>query len=92
MWATIPWATLGPSGLCVMFVAAILWGKLLPSATVDRLITARDERIAELKAALDASEKRAEILAEQTSELMEIGRTAEQLMRALPPATGTRYP
>lgn len=85
----IPWGTIGPSGLCCLFVAAVLLGKLLPGATVDRLLHARDERINELKAALEASEKRAEILAEQNGELLEIGRTTEQLMRALPSATRT---
>lgn len=70
-------------------MALIIWGKLLPGATVDRLLSARDERITELKAALEASEKRAQILAEQNAELLEIGRTTEQLMRALPSPTGT---
>lgn len=85
--SALPWGTLGPAGLVTMVVVLIIWGKLLPGTTVDRLLSARDQRITELSAALEAAERRAEVLSQQNAELMEIGRTAEQLMRALPAAS-----
>jgi hypothetical protein len=77
---------LGPSGICALFVVSILLGRLIPGAQVDRMLKVRDERIAELAAALKASEEREGVLSQQNLELMETGRTALQLMRALPQA------
>lgn len=84
--SALPWGSIGPTGLCAMFVVAILWGRLVPGSTVDRLITAKDDRIKELMAAVEASEERERILAKQNMELLETGRAAVQVLNALPPA------
>lgn len=86
---TLPWGTLGPSGICALFVVSILLGRLIPAAQVDRMLKVRDERITELAAALKASEDREKVLSEQNLELMETGKAVVQLMQALPPATRT---
>jgi hypothetical protein len=69
-----------------MFVVAILLGRLVPAAQVDRLVKSKDDRIKELTGALEASQTREKVLAEQNLELMEVGRAAVQVMQALPPA------
>lgn len=70
-----------------MFTMGLLWGRLIPSSQVERLLKVKDDRIKELTKALEAANEREKVLGQQNLELMEVGRVAAQVMQALPPAS-----
>ncbi|MFL1427139.1 MULTISPECIES: hypothetical protein [unclassified Nocardiopsis] len=70
-----PWMEIGAGGLVTAGVVMILTGRLVPSGTVEKLLAARDERIAELKAVLASEQDRNCRQADQITALLESGRT-----------------
>jgi hypothetical protein len=75
----LPVGGISLSGLVVMFVLAILTGRLIPRATHELMLNDRDQW-------RDAAQKHAETVAEQSkqiTELMEAGRTALHVAESL---------
>jgi hypothetical protein len=88
-----PWT--GLFGVLVAGLYAILRGKLVPSAQVDRLTAQWEARLQESHerekdwmAAFARSEARGDVQAAQLGELMTVARTSEALLKALPKAQG----
>lgn len=81
----VPWAQIltggGPWALIALTVVSVIRGWLVPSATVT-LLMARAE---EWRSAWEKSEEARRVQAEQVSQLLEFARTADAVMRALPP-------
>lgn len=75
----VPIGDIGLGGLVVMFVLAILTGRLIPRATHDLMLNDRDQW-------RDAAQKSAAVISEQSaqiSELMEGGRAALHVTESL---------
>jgi len=78
-------------GMLVMFVAALSRGWLWTGAAVARVteqlqlrIDDRDEAIKQLRATNESHDKRNDLLADQIRELVEVGRTSNAALTALP--------
>lgn len=83
----------GAAAIVSMVVLLILRGHLVPRSTVDDVRADRDARIAELAAERDtwrAAHKESEVARhvaqDQVSELLELSRTADHVLRSLPRA------
>ena len=86
-----PWLDLGAGGLVVLFVLSIYFNWLVPRKSVDKLLQVqkdrlndRDDLIAELRKTNEALDKRNDMLADQVRELVEIGKTSNAAISALP--------
>lgn len=84
-----PWSLL--LGVLVTGLYAIIRGKLVPAATVDRITEQWEARLAESherelawRSAYQRTEEARSINAQQLGELMALARTTEALLRALP--------
>jgi hypothetical protein len=67
----------GPWALIALTVVSVIRGWLVPRATVERERALLEQRIAELRSAHDTA-------AQQVTELLEVGRTSEAVLRSLP--------
>jgi len=76
----------GAIGILVLIVFLILWGVLLPKATVRSLLTAKDEQIALYKSAYEKSMETIGIKDQQIGQLMEMARTTTHVIEAIPQA------
>lgn len=79
MFETIPWDTIGPSGLLAILILLILTGRLVPRRTMEDALHDRDE----WRTAHRISEAARVELAEQVGELLEQGRTTNAFMQAI---------
>lgn len=93
-----PWIDVGAGGLVVLFVLSIYFNLLIPKKTVDNIlriqksltdlqeqrINDRDEIIAELRKTNEALDKRNDLLADQVRQLIEVGKTTNAAINALP--------
>jgi hypothetical protein len=82
-------------GISTAILAAVVWaiftGRLTPRSTVEDVRSDRDARLTEIRREADdwrsawqASQETNRILADQVRELLELGRTTNQLIKALP--------
>lgn len=76
----------GAIGILVLVVLLILWGILLPKATVRSLLTAKDEQIDLYKAAYEKGLETIGIKDQQIGQLMEMARTTTHVIESLPRA------
>ena len=81
--ALSPFLQLGAGGLLSLGIVMILTGRLVPGGTVERLLSARDERIAELKAVLASEQDRNCRQADQITALLESGRTTAHALEEI---------
>jgi hypothetical protein len=95
----IPLTALTPWGailfMVILIVGLVARGKLVPKATVDALLTAQEQRLADRDATNDDLTEANRALTEavrtmtaQMDETMELGRTAHAIIRALPQVRG----
>jgi Tfp pilus assembly protein PilO len=83
----------GAGAILAMFVVAIMVGRLVPRRILEDVRADRDARLAELAAERDTwrsahqeSEAARHAALEQVGEMLELSRTAEHVLRALPRA------
>lgn len=95
-WAALPVEGIGVVGIVVVVGYMVFRGVLVPRPIVQDLVKSRDDRIAELAAERDKWESVAgtavDTLKEQgesLAELMELARTTDAFIRALPRARGS---
>lgn len=75
-----PFLQVGAGGLLTIGILMILTGRLVPAGTVDKLLSGRDERIAELKLTVDSERDRNCRQAQQITALLETGRTTTHVL------------
>ena len=88
---SLPLTQIGPSGVVILIVGMILWGRLIPKSTADQrmaetllqLEQAKQDRDM-WKAAYFSEARTTGQLAGQVNTLMEVGRTADHVIRSLP--------
>lgn len=87
----------GAAGVLLLVVMGIVFGRLVPVRTLDRIEKVLTDRLAEEKIRGDewkaygqAQAERNEVLARQIAELTEVGRTTNALIEGLKKATETR--
>ena len=78
-----PFLQVGAGGLLTIGILMILTGRLVPGGTVDKLLAARDERIAELKAVLKSEQDRNCRQADQITSLLETGKTSAHALEEI---------
>jgi len=78
----------GPWGLIALFFLLYFTGRVLPLWVVEKLLDAARERAADLEAARLASEEARRVQAQQLTELLELARTTDAVIRALPRPKG----
>jgi uncharacterized oligopeptide transporter (OPT) family protein len=76
----------GAIGILVIVVMLILWGILLPKATVRSLLIAKDEQIALYKTAYEQGLETIGVKDRQIGQLMEMARTTTHVIEAIPQA------
>lgn len=93
--SALPLNTIGIGGLCTLAVISLWRGWIVPAPLMRELIKMRDDRIAELaaerddyKAAVTLKDESLRTLSGQNTELLELAKTGNALMRALASATG----
>jgi hypothetical protein len=80
--------SMGATGILVLVVLLILWGKLVPKAVLDDMRSDKDKQIETWKDAYHRSEEARAVQAGQITTLMEVARTTEHVIGALPAAAG----
>lgn len=92
-WASLPVEGIGVVGIVVVIGYMVFRGVLVPRPIVQDLVKSRDDRITELATERDKWETAAKTALEtlreqtdQTGELMELARTTDAFIRALPRA------
>lgn len=83
---TTSWTQIGATGLVTLVVLLVLFGKLVPKARLDEVIKEKED----WKSAAIRKDEAIALQAGQLDELMEVARTAEHLIRALPPVEPPR--
>ncbi|WP_435110152.1 hypothetical protein [Nocardiopsis synnemataformans] len=78
-----PLLDVGLGGLVATGLLLIWTGRLVPSGTVDKLLQARDERIAELKEVVASEQQRNCKQADQITSLLESGRTTAHALEEI---------
>jgi hypothetical protein len=80
-----PWDAVSVTGLCVGITWLIVTGRLVPRATVDRLLDDRDHRNEFLERHIDAQQAVKSELAHQNTELLSTAKLATALLKAVAP-------
>lgn len=81
MWADLaPIVTPSLGGLLALVVVLLLTGRIVPVATLTREVEAEQRRCADIAAARDAADARADKLAAYLQELLPYARTADALI------------
>lgn len=95
--AKLPWEGIGIVGVVLILGSMVYHGLLVPKSVVADLTSSRDARIKDLAVERDKWEGVAnkalealQVRNEQQSELMELARTTDAFIRALPRAGGYR--
>lgn len=78
-----PWAQGGAFGILTFVALLVFLGKLVPSATVDRLIKPYTERVASLEKANELEVQRGAVRDQQFDRLVEGMKTTNELISAL---------
>lgn len=78
-----PWVDVGASGGLLLVAVLVYLGRLLPAATVDRLIKPYTERVASLEKALDLEIQRGAVRDQQFDKLVDGIRTTNELISTL---------
>lgn len=87
------WAPeLGPLGLLVATVTAVLTGRLWPLRTVRAVLDPMRDQLTEYRAALATERERGDILHRQLAEAQEVARMAAKAMQALQDMASERHP
>ena len=88
---SLPLIQTGATGIVAVIVGLILWGKLIPSHLVDQRMAETLEQLQQMKqdrdtwkAAYFTEVRNTGQLAGQVTALMEVGRTADHVIRSLP--------
>lgn len=88
---SLPLIQTGATGIVAVIVGLILWGKLVPSHLVDQRMAETREQLRQAKldrdmwkAAYFQEARNSGQLAGQVNTLMEVGRTADHVIRSLP--------
>ncbi|WP_378735427.1 hypothetical protein [Nocardia brasiliensis] len=88
--SALPWDQVGTVGLALIMTGLVVTGRLVPRATVDRLLADADNRNAFLERHIEAQQAVKSELASQNSELLGTARLATTLLRAVAPASTPR--
>ncbi len=78
----------GATGILTVVVLSVLWGKLVPRATLDDLRQDKDQQIQTWREAYQKSEEAREIMRGQITELLQLARTTTHVMNAVQEAAG----
>jgi hypothetical protein len=94
--AFVPFADVGLLGVLSSVVAygvfALATGRLMPSATHDRIVASRDAQLQQMKELYLAERARGDLLAQQSATLTEAARTSATAMDALRDAAAPAPP
>lgn len=82
-WSGFLTPTLGATGLLALGVLLIMFGRLVPGTTVDKITRAKDAEIALWKAAYERSEAAHVLKDRQITALMDAGRTTTHVLEAM---------
>lgn len=82
-WASFLTPAIGATGLLALGVLLIFFGKLVPSSTVDRVTSAKDQEISLWKQAYERSEQANALKDRQITALMDAGRTTTHVLQAM---------
>lgn len=88
--SVIPWDQVGTVGLALIVMSLVVSGRLIPRATVDRLLADRDQRTAYLERHIDAQQSVKSELVAQNSQLLGTAQLATTLLQAVAPSTPPR--
>lgn len=86
----VPWENVGVVGFAMLVTALVVTGRLVPRATVDRLLADSAHRTAFLERHIEAQQAVKSELASQNSELLGTARLATTLLRAVAPNSTPR--
>lgn len=86
-------------GILSVVVRMILTGRLVPRATLDDVRADRDARLAEAhketddwRAVVELTQRESDVRAAQVTELLELGRTTNTFIKALPGPAASKEP
>lgn len=74
----------GATGILTLVVLLVLWGKIVPRSTLDDMRADKDKQIETWRSAYEKSETAREIQRAQITDLLEIARTTNTVIQALP--------
>lgn len=77
---------LGFGGVVLLVVLLVLWGKLVPRSHLEDIRTDKDQQIKTWQQAYNRSEEARDIMRGQITELLQIARTTNSVIEALPAA------
>ena len=85
--AFLPWADVGVVGTLISLVAyglfAMATGRLIPVATHERIVAARDAQLQQMTGLYESERARGDLLAQQATAGTEAARTSAAVMEAL---------
>ncbi|WP_342800962.1 hypothetical protein [Nocardia sp. No.11] len=87
--SALPWDQVGTVGLALIVMGLVVTGRLVPRATVERLLADAAARTAFLERHIDAQQSVKSELASQNTELLGTARLATTLLRAVAPNSFT---
>lgn len=79
----------GVSGILSLVVMLVLWGKLVPKSALDDLRADKDKQIDTWRQAYERSEEAREVMRGQITELLQVARTTNHVIEALPMAVNS---
>jgi len=82
---TVSWDQVSTVGLALIVMGLVVTGRLVPRATVERLLADRDQRNAYLERHIDAQQAVKSELVSQNSELLGTARLSAALLQAVAP-------
>lgn len=82
-WGSFLTPTLGATGLLTLVVLLIMFGRLVPSTTVEKITRAKDAEIDLWRQAYERSEAAHVLKDRQISALMDAGRTTTHVLEAM---------
>lgn len=82
-WPAFLTPTLGATGLVALCVLMVVWGKLVPASTLDRIVKEKDAQISLWQTAYERSEQAHRLKDAQITALMEAGRTTNSVLQAV---------
>lgn len=79
---------LGFGGVVLLMVLMVLWGKLVPRASIEDRIKDKDQQIEAWRSAYLKSEEARDVMRGQISELLQMARTTTSVMSAVQEVAG----
>ncbi|MGW5377426.1 hypothetical protein ACWESM_18470 [Nocardia sp. NPDC003999] len=83
----VPWDSVGTVGLALIVMGLVVSGRLVPRATVERLLADAANRAAYLERHIDAQQAVKSELATQNTRLLSTAQLATTLLQAVAPTT-----